>query len=303
MSFDPSGIWVHVRTGQKYIVSPKEVDALTTTINSKFGGILPAKVVLKINNAKINSKYIMVAIKDHLCALVSKLGQGAFGKVYRGYDFKIKKLVAIKSQPLEHSAIILKQARITRDNGIGRADPLVNLGPSFLSDRRGYFVLPLADICFEHWVIQKAVSGENKLILKALSKVCKDLISLHNQGRVHMDLKLDNILVLDNIAYLGDFGKVESENTLIKTAIANHKNYPHCAPEYFIDINAGPYYKVSRDFDKYSFGYVLELVSRTIRDLRLKKELHNISMYIHCFNPGARIELFRIQQYLDRLAS
>ena len=42
---------------------------------------------------------------------------------------------------------------------------------------------------------------------------------------VHMDLKMDNILVVNDKSYISDFGKVERINKIIPSAQGNYLNY------------------------------------------------------------------------------
>jgi serine/threonine protein kinase len=298
--FDSSKLWVSIKTKRYYSPDPTEVSKITSYISKNFGGILRKGIYIQCNDL-ISCLSDAVVIKDHLCVLIKYIGQGAFGKVFKSYDLTSNKLVAVKVQPMHLRDIIVKQAMITKTNGIGLIDINSNIGPSFLADNNGYFILPLADTSFNHWLIQKTVSGRNDLVVKALIKIAKDLIKLHSSGKVHMDLKTDNVLVIDDVAYLADFGKVETVGSYIEIADANYREYPHCAPEYFSDVNPSRFYNVNSKFDLFSFGYLMAVTAKQLRSHNTKKELLNISSNIHRMNPDQRTSLYIIIGYLEAI--
>lgn len=311
VTFDVNKMWYSVEKRCYMILSPDDIQLLAEKVNTLHGGILKKDSVILLSSP-FKCIFDLVVIKSNPCVLIKLLGSGAYGKVYQGYDLKRKKKIAIKSQPAIYADIINKQAEITKLNGIGLADISANIGPSFLADKNGYFILPLADINFRNWVVQKIVAGQYTLIIKALIKIAQDLEKLHSQGKVHMDLKDDNVLVINDEAFISDFGKTESDgkvvpSTQVQYMIYNPKikkhviHYPQCAPEYFFENSKNPFYTICYTFDLYSYGFLIKTVSRMMRDTKYKGELAAISTYTHRVNAKERKSLADVIIYLSKL--
>lgn len=300
-TFDPNTIWYSADKKSFMILSSSDVELFTQKVVQEHGGIVKKGTNITLS-ATYKIMFDFVVIKNNPCVLIRLLGSGAYGKVYEGYDIKRKKKVAVKSQPSYLSDVITKQAAVTKLNGIGLTDMGANIGPSFLSDKNGYFILPLADSCFHNWIVQKVVSGQEKLIIVALIKIAQDLQKLHDQRQVHMDLKTDNVLIVNDVAYLSDFGKVEKEGSVIRSANDDYKSYPQCAPEYFTSVSKNPLYIVSHTFDLFSYGYMLKAVSRVLRNRKYKAELVSISSYVHRMTPKNRKSLSEMVTYLNKIA-
>lgn len=298
--FDFTKLWYYVHDQTFFIPKPSDVILIADKIKRTYGGILPKNSYIMLSNY-IGCKYNVVVIKDHPCVILKMIGGGRYGKVYKAYDMYLNKLVAVKSQAICYKETIAKQVAATRNNGIGLVDCSCNIGPSYVCDGNGYFILPLADTSFDKWVVKKDVAGEYKLIIIALIKIAEDLIRLHESKKVHLDIKTDNIFVLDDIPYIGDFGKVEKTDSYIQIAKASHKNYPHCAPEYFSDINPNQLYLVDPAFDLYSFGALIRDISLVTRNKKYAQEFKNISNYLCQFKPHDRKSLRDVIKYLRPL--
>lgn len=298
-NFDITKIWYSMCSRRYIQLSSKDVNLLSEKV---LGGILRKWVPINLSEV-VKCMYDVVIIKDRPCVLISLLGEGAYGKVYSAWDIKAGKKVAVKCQPAYLSDVIYKQAAITKENGIGLFDVNSNIGPSFLSDKNGYFILPLADSCFHDWVAKKAVLGQHTVIIRALIKIARDLQALHLHGKVHMDLKTDNVLIINDVAYISDFGKTERREELITSASGDFKKYPQCAPEYFTVVSHKSHYEVSSRFDLYSYGYLIKTVSRMVKDPNMKKELENIASNVHRTEPTSRRTLETVITYLEKLTS
>lgn len=305
--FNLTKIWFS-KTQRKYFEPTQaQIYEMVKGINSNHGGILTAGKELVLSGdalaggVVVASGYTMVVIQNKLYVLIRELGRGYFGCVFQGYDPVMNKLVAIKKQPIENSHIIVKQSVMTRGNGIGKSDPGVNAGPSFLADKHGYFVMPLADTSYDKWVKNMFSQGKTKLVIQSLVKICRDLIDFHSKGKVHMDLKLDNILVVNDVAFISDFGKTESRGSFIPSSnVPNHTQYPQCAPELFSSVTGRSIYTVSSKFDLWSFGFVLREVAKKAYG-QIAIELRNISTYLYKMNPDERASLETVVGYLTSI--
>lgn len=293
--------WICKNTRKSIDLIQDDIDNIKNLILIKYNSYLKTGIEIIIKDKILIPIYDHIVVSGHLCALLSSLGKGAYGKVYKAYDYNIYKFVAIKEQPSINAEIISRQFDITKKNGIGLLDPKCNTGPCFLRNGKGYFIIPLADTNYINWSIMKISKGDYRSIIKSLIKISKDLIYLHSQGKVHMDLKMDNVLAIDDVVYLSDFGKVEKEKNMIPSAMGCYLNYPHCDPNHFYEYSTNPFYKVDRRYDIYSFGILIRELCIRIRNYKLKNTLFNISKEFTKLNPLERKPLETLITYLENV--
>lgn len=234
-------------------ITKREILAIAITIAKEYKGRCDKGMVFHIfeccdsnKDLKINEKYTaaypLVVIKRQLYSLEKSLGKGAFGQVYAGHNLMTGEKVAVKCQRYQccPDPMVQKQVCVTKCHGIGLCNPDITSDPAYLSDGNVYFVLPLADTVYFKWaakmIREHPVNGWKKLIA-AYIKIADDLERMHSapEGqKVHMDLKADNVLIVDDVAYLADFGKTERVGKMLPLIPAMHSQYPHNAPEYFV---------------------------------------------------------------------
>jgi serine/threonine protein kinase len=91
-----------------------------------------------------------------------------------------------------------------------------------------YVRLPLAQT-FDEGIAQTAFLQKIQILIK----LCNDIKHLHTNGYFHRDIKPNNLLFLDNILYLADFGLVTDpqETTGITPHGTRMGNYQTIAPE------------------------------------------------------------------------
>lgn len=145
----------------------------------------------------------------------AKIGSGGMGDVYRGYDERLERTVAIKVLPRE---LARQQAFVDRFTSEARA----------VAKLTHPHIVPIYQIGEEqehhYFAMQYIAGGSLTDLLKTngklppqsavqlISQVVAGLAHAHEQGLVHRDIKPGNILIdhLSGKALLADFGLVKS---------------------------------------------------------------------------------------------
>lgn len=245
-------------------------------------------------------RYDVIMIKDEIYALSKTLGKGGFASVYDGHlilpDGSLGKNVAVKIQPLaiQPKHKLEQQIKLTRENGIGAVGPVI--GPEYITVNGktwGVFVLPKADCAFDEYI--KTASPRN--VLRRLLEIVYQLEIMHESGFVHLDLKMDNVLILDGSAYISDFGISHPIGKEIGLIDADPAKYPQCPPERFgaqcckVPLNPS--------FDGWSFGYMLLTCTRY--KLSLIPVLKPLAEGLR--RPTGRMLLSNVKMELQKLVS
>jgi serine/threonine protein kinase len=145
----------------------------------------------------------------------AKIGAGGMGDVYRGYDERLERTVAIKVLPRE---LARQQAFVDRFTSEARAVAKLvhpHIVPIYqIGEEQGH----------HYFAMQYIAGGSLTELLKAngklppqsavqlIAQVVAGLAHAHEQGLVHRDIKPGNILIdhLSGKALLADFGLVKS---------------------------------------------------------------------------------------------
>lgn len=116
-----------------------------------------------------------------------------------------------------------------------------------------WFLMPLAEMNLSEEIAQAHVTGNTPQ--KALADVLNALDELHHLGYVHRDLKPQNVLLIDGIWKLTDFGLVlppSGTTTKLTSFDSNWGTAGYCAPEQAIEFR-----NVTPAADIYAFGCIL----------------------------------------------
>lgn len=153
-----------------------------------------------------------------------KLGEGAFGVVYRGKCTKTDRDVAIKleKEPDAPTSFIRHEAKVLLSlKGCRGVPPLLGYG---VFEEHRYIVIPLFNESLRDRVAREGgLQGLNGLVLR--NQVRDVLKEIHKRGFIHRDIKPDNVMFGGDNVFLIDFGCA----TNYKTA-ANRANRDNLSP-------------------------------------------------------------------------
>ena len=183
------------------------------------------------------------------------LGQGAMGRVFKAFDLKLERHVAIKMVQTGEDDTSLLTKRLTKE-----AQTCANLDhPNIVKvfdtfSRDGSFCIVMELIEGTSLAIQLEKNQPIETLMEFVLQMTRALEYAHNHNIVHRDLKPENILVTkDGIAKVTDWGlarSIEEEKGLTKTGvIVGTPEY--MAPERIMTAKTSP------ASDMYSLGCIL----------------------------------------------
>ena len=181
----------------------------------------------------------------------AELGQGGMGTVYRGFDLRLRRFVAIKmisstgSDPAARARLLLEAQAVAQLNHPN----VVNVYDTTETDDQPYMVMELVDgKTLNHIEAPTLEQG-----IEYARQICLALAHAHEKGIIHRDLKPENaILTETGTIKLMDFGlarlptstRVTQTGTLLGTL-------PYLAPELIKGGDPSP------QSDLYSLGIML----------------------------------------------
>ena len=189
--------------------------------------------------------------------ILTKIGEGTFGKIFKGVNINNNAKVAIKIEKASESKLLLNEAKIYKNlediKGIPR---ILSFGKEGLFN---YLVIDLLDESLEELKHLCGGAMSLKCVLNIGLQLLTRIEDLHSAGLVHRDIKPDNFLIdrKTNIIYIIDFG-------LSKRYLDNSDNH---LPETtgrkltgtarYVSVNVHNGIAPSRRDDLESIGYML----------------------------------------------
>lgn len=168
------------------------------------------------------------------------IGRGGMGEVYRAYDTKTDRIVALKVLPPSMAADEIFQQRFRRESqaAAGLNDPHVVPIHGFGEiDGRLYLDMRLIEGRNLGAILKDAGKRplDTTLAVKIVEQVAMALDAAHARGLIHRDIKPSNILVTERqFVYLIDFGLARSAGEKgLTTAGSTLGTMAYMAPERF----------------------------------------------------------------------
>lgn len=222
----------------------------------------------------INNKY----------KLISKLGSGAFGSIYKGENIRTKEHVAIKIEPLDANLKLLKnESTIYNYLKKFNFNGIPHLKWYGLDTTNYYMVISLLGDSINSHIEHNGKMNLANILLTGIKML--DIIKfIHDKGLIHRDIKPDNFLFgLDangniNIEkiYLIDFGFCKTYKTVDgqhndNTPLSNIIGTPN-----YISINVHNLHQPSRRDDVESTIYIMIYMLLGYLDWEKEKNEENI---------------------------
>lgn len=184
--------------------------------------------------------------------LTEPLGEGAYGQVWRAWQMRTKKEVAVKIF-MRRSGLdwIFLQREVERLTRLDRHPFIVTLLDISLGEEPPFYVMDL----IEGGSLQQYVNPQSPLssdrTLPWMSQICDALSYVHAKGLIHCDLKPANILVdgRDHIRVV-DFG----QSRVFTESAASMGTLFYMAPEQAMLAEEGNLVQPDVRWDIYAFG-------------------------------------------------
>jgi len=136
------------------------------------------------------------------------IGTGAYGKVYKANWYRQSSITttALKIFPLDVSeSRSAFEAEVQMGMILKNNEYCVKVQKAFVSENKGYIVMELLKQDLLEY--QPKINMNERKVANIFKQICVALNKLHRNRVVHMDLKLDNVLLdQDQKVFLGDFG-------------------------------------------------------------------------------------------------
>lgn len=154
--------------------------------------------------------------------ILCSLGQGGMGAVYKVYDEKLKRIVALKTLLMNDSPELLKRfKREAQATARLRHPNIINIYEIGEIKDQAYLVMDFID----GTTLEDRLRGKNKLSLKksleVMVKIVRAVDYAHKNKIIHRDLKPQNIMLdKDDNPLILDFGLakiIDAESKLTKT--------------------------------------------------------------------------------------
>lgn len=250
-------------------------DAITSSLTNDTQIIV--KELLQKENAddtaplakKINEGSIVLFNRYEYLPVTDLIGKGGFSRVYKAYDKKLSRWVALKiyktndlSERYSPFAEIRRVINLDHGNICRYLDieEIENVNPFGETEKIQVCVMELLDSgnIAEYY----KAHPDPEVLKKLLVDVLKGLTYLHKKGIIHRDIKPANILIKESIegpvAKITDFGISKVSDTVNNnSSSALIVSIPFMAPEQFNAKKYGIDEKITFNLDLWSLGVTI----------------------------------------------
>lgn len=144
--------------------------------------------------------------------VVDRIGEGSFGEVFKVRSKEDGQLYAIKKSLQLYRGEMSRQEKIEevrRYEQFSGHDNCITLHKAWEQNDLLYMQLELCKCNLEAYAMRTSVPLSEIEIWNILVDLLLALKALHDQNLIHLDIKLENIMISeDNVCKLGDFGLV-----------------------------------------------------------------------------------------------
>ena len=201
--------------------------------------------------------YILVNNKYNI---LKQIGEGNFGKIFKGENIRTNELVAIKVESIKDDYKMLKNEAIIYQHLL-HTYGMPTLKWFGKDDKNYYLVITLLGKSLEHFIQQKGTFSM-KLTLQIGVQIINLLKTIHEKGLLHRDIKPENFLFGNDDEskqlYIIDFGLSKTYINYEENCHIEMKNSNNIigTPSY-VSLNGHKLLELSRRDDLESLGYML----------------------------------------------
>jgi len=201
--------------------------------------------------------YILVNNKYNV---LKQIGEGNFGKIYKGQNIRTDELVAIKVEPIKNNYKMLKNEAIIYQHLL-HTYGMPTLKWFGKDDKNYYLVITLLGKSLEHYIQLKG-KFSLKLTLQIGVQIINLLKTIHEKGLLHRDIKPENFLFGNDDEskqlYAIDFGLSKTYINYTKNShIAMQNSNSIIGTPTYVSVNGHKLLELSRRDDLESLGYML----------------------------------------------
>lgn len=197
----------------------------------------------------------MSLIIDGKYKIISRLGNGNFGMIFKGIHIITNEEIAVKIEKISHLSTLKNEAKIYNYlENISGMPKLRNFG---VEGNYNYIVLDLLGESLE--TLKNNCGGTfslNTISLLAIQMI-RQIQQIHSKGIIHRDIKPQNILIHKNKLFFIDFGLATRFTNDLNQHIPQKKIKGFVGTLNYISINIHQHITPSRRDDLETIFYVL----------------------------------------------
>lgn len=281
-------------------------------------GVKHSEIILS-KGRRLYLPFEFIKIGTEIYCMGEKLGAGVYGKVLFARNIISGKNVAIKVQEVTNVERVNLQCQLTAKFGIGAGfgeNAEIKIQSRKHNATKSYMVLRLASGSFEDYLksfhrrdlsslyasLRPYITDFRQIrrihILTILHEICHQMIDMHAAGYAHLDMKPDNVLMVEESPFISDFGlSYPIGKSVRKYRSKEHSG--HIAPErYNAKDEKDGIIMISKELDYWSFGAMLERITLYYRPMH---DLMPIARRLREINPSRRMSLESAGEQIEAL--